>query len=93
MPRYRIYDYDVWGNAKDGYEVNDVFKTSYVVELSENPSDEEIIKALKKVGFLKPNFRTSSFEIEGEPGYTLYVTYNTIKMPMHYFCELRKEDE
>jgi hypothetical protein len=24
--RYRVYTYDVWGNARDGFDVNDVYR-------------------------------------------------------------------
>lgn len=31
--RYRLYTYDVWGNARDGWEVNDRYSTGTVVEI------------------------------------------------------------
>ena len=62
MKRYRLYSYDVWGNVKDGFEVNDVFKTSYVCEIPDNASDADIVKALKSCGYLKKTLKTKSVD-------------------------------
>lgn len=32
---YSTYDYDVWGNEEDGYEVNDVFCINRAVEFTQ----------------------------------------------------------
>ena len=37
METWRLYTYDVWGNAEEGYEVNDVYRTSDTLEL---PTDD-----------------------------------------------------
>ena len=76
MKTYKIKSYDVWGNKTDGYEVNDVFHTGLEIELSEQDcyNDRTIIKKLKDIGFLKKGLHTKSFEITGEPGFSLYLT-------------------
>jgi hypothetical protein len=70
--RYQLYTYDVWGNEKDGYEVNNIFSTNAIYELDENMTDKEIVKALKDQGLIKKGIHTSSIEIDGEMDYTLY---------------------
>lgn len=51
--QWRYYSYDVWGNAKDGYEVNEVFRTPDVIEIPEDVNtDLELFTHLKKTGFL-----------------------------------------
>lgn len=57
--KYKIVDYiDVWGNAEDGWEVNDL--TSYYdtddtcLRISEDATDEEIIDFLIQINYLKP---------------------------------------
>ena len=73
--RYEIIDYDVWGNEKDGFEVNQAFYTGHYVDIPENASDAEVVRILKDEGVLKKTVRTSSVGIEGEEGYTLYFTH------------------
>ena len=46
MKTYRLYTYDVKKKKKDGYEVNDVFKTSELYSFDEKLSDEKLIKEL-----------------------------------------------
>lgn len=85
---YKIYDYDVWGNTKEGYYVNDVFATDFIVELPENATDLEIIKELKNIGFLGKYIRNKSIEIDGDSE-VLYINYVTQKEGIYPVCELR----
>jgi hypothetical protein len=78
---YRIYQYDVWGNAEYGYEVNDVFSTNVIVELDNAANDDEIIRAA--LGYIG----TERFEEDGD-AHTLYITRERDGCPM---CELRRE--
>ena len=87
IPKYRVYDYDVWGNEKSGYEVNNVFKTSTVLEIPYNFSNKGIIKKLKEAGFIIQAAKNSKFRIDGEPDATLYITWEPTEYPM---CELRR---
>ena len=92
---YKLVNYDVWGNARDGYEVNDAHYTGDVLALRDDmpdgfgASDAEVIRALKRCDYLKRGVRTKSLKIEGEPGYTLYVTVTTTREPGRPLCELR----
>ena len=57
--KYKVVDYfDVWGNAEDGWEVNDVciyYDTDETcLRISEETTDEEIIDFLIQIGYLKP---------------------------------------
>ena len=56
----KIYTYDVWGNAEDGYEVNDVYFNS-TVELEDTDflDDEHLYWALIRLGVLEPNSEVS----------------------------------
>ena len=47
---FRMYEYDVWGNNEDGYEVNNIFKTSTTIKLSEDDGHklEALIEALEE---------------------------------------------
>ncbi len=61
---WKIWTYDVWGNEKDGYEVNDRFPHG-VVDLPENPTDAEIGKMLNREFFSKPQ-RVNTLAFDGD---------------------------
>jgi predicted NAD/FAD-dependent oxidoreductase len=62
---WRVWTYDVWGNAEDGYEVNDRTDQGYL-DLPDNPTDEQIVKALINHGVLNNNVKVSDVEIGGD---------------------------
>lgn len=84
--KYEIFDYDVWGNAKEGYDVNDCRGTGEIITLKEDDSDAKIIKKLRDCGFLKKGVHARSFDVEGEMDYVLYITSSKDMYPV---CELR----
>lgn len=60
---YRVVDYfDVWGNPKDGFEVNNL-ATVGEIEVKDYTDTKEIIQALKELGFLAKHVRTNMFEV------------------------------
>ena len=71
--KYQIVFYELWGNDKDGYEVNDVFPTSETVILDETATDAEIVKILTEYVTGLDNVNISDIDIDGEPEYTLYI--------------------
>ena len=87
---YKVYDYDLWRDD-NGYYVNDVFETDILIIVNDYTSDKEIIKELKKEGFLKKNLRYSSFEIYGDTD-NLYVDYYSQRTGLMPVCELRLID-
>lgn len=42
---WRYYSYDVWGNPEDGFEVNEVFRTSTTAEAPRNATFAQLKKA------------------------------------------------
>lgn len=50
--QYFVASLDVIGNSKAGFEVNDSYRTSCTLELSENAETKEILKALKRSGYI-----------------------------------------
>ena len=85
----QLCSYDIWGNEKDGYQVNNVFAEDIYIEVTDKTSDKDIIQQAKKKGFLNKHIKDSSFDIEGEDDFTLYVTYTPKCMPIF---ELRNID-
>ena len=85
--KYQVYSYDVWGNKQDGYEVNDVYPTTFEIEIDDNTTDKQIIKQLKKEGFINKYLRNKSLDVDGaDTGSYFYVDYNITSYPL---CELR----
>lgn len=74
MSTYRLISYDVWGNEKDGYEVNQAFYTDERYTLESDWTNEQVIKALRKQGCLKKYIRTRCIEIDGDDK-TMYFNY------------------
>ena len=88
MYKYDVYSLDVLGSNSTGYEVNDLSNTGLQIELPEEYTDRDIIKALKEVDYLNKHCRYNSFEIDGDE-YTLYVDYNTTKIYSRPIAQLR----
>jgi len=59
---YEILSYDVWGNEKDGFEVNDTHRTGYTCRIPENADNAAIVRALKRCGWLKKTLKTKSVD-------------------------------
>lgn len=89
---YRVWTYDVWGNPKDGFTVNDRFKQN-TITFDSDSSDAHIIRLLKREGYINNKCRFSSFSFDGEPDYTLYLNYDTQAMGSYPLLELEKEDD
>lgn len=68
--RYKLCTYDVWGNADDGYDVNDIHETSTIVELDPNASDAAILQALGDATGAK----TSNVEVDMPDEDTVWLT-------------------
>jgi hypothetical protein len=88
MDIYEIIRYDVWGNEKDGFEVNDAHHTGVFVSLTKDASDEQIIRALKNEGYISRNCRFTTFGVDhsfGDPPQAIYIEHAKSGAP---FCEL-----
>lgn len=48
---------DVWGNKKDGYEINAWQDTGNFFSLPDNTKNADILVMLKKAGILKPRYK------------------------------------
>ncbi len=75
--KWRWYEYDVWGNKKNGFEVNGVYRTAEVFDLSEESlnSDKKIIDYLRKEKFIKKGVLSKQVELGGGPYEDLITLY------------------
>lgn len=70
---YSVHGLDVWGNAREGFEVNDVYPSRGKVAIYDDATYSEVVQALKKEGFIDPKVRFKSVTVDGETGFTLYI--------------------
>lgn len=91
MIKYRIIDhYDVYGNPSEGFNVNDSFELEDLLELPEDPSDEDILEALKDYGYFKRHVTLEDIEFDNVGPETIYV--NRILDGYPYCTLVRSED-
>lgn len=58
MMTYTLRNYfDVWGNAKDGWEVNDSCIEFNDLHITEDATEKDILNYLKEIGFLTTSDR------------------------------------
>jgi hypothetical protein len=72
MHTYRFCTYDVWGNARDGYEVNDTYRTSMTVTLPSDATDAEVIKGINAAKILSKRATPKNIRIDGDED-TIYI--------------------
>lgn len=77
MKKYEIFDYDVWGNEEDGYDVNDVMPTGIIIY-----TDTSKASICKKLGLDDP-YKMDVYYNED----SIYIDYD-----YKPYCELRKID-
>lgn len=61
--RYAIRSLDVWGNEKDGYEVNQSYNTGLEIEVAEDCSDTDLQNA---VGEHYPTIKRMKVSFDGD---------------------------
>lgn len=82
MDKYRVIDYfDVWGNAEDGWEVNNLAKIGEI-ELEDYTSVEEVIGKLQDMDFLSGNATAEVFEVYNDYHFIEYYIKAENNKPM-----------
>ena len=77
MTKYEIFDYELLGNEKEGYEVNDVVQTGIVIY-----TDASKASICKILGLDDPYKMDVNYNED-----TIYIDYDG-----NPYCELRKKD-
>jgi hypothetical protein len=61
---YKLVNYfDVWGNSKDGFEVNNLAVVENEVYISDDSTNKEIVQFLKSIGYFKKTVRMNMLDI------------------------------
>ena len=90
--------FDVWGNARDGFEVNNLCRESYTVTIDMSLEGDafrrQIMAELKRHDFFKSSVRLASWRIDWSSSDDMYMEIEQTKdgMPV---CRLEaaREDE
>ena len=53
MDTWTVATLDVWGNEKDGWDVNNVYKYCDDLVIADDADEHDIMQALKRMGLLK----------------------------------------
>ena len=79
---FNIAELDVWGNAKDGYDVNNIYRTDGHIDVEDTE-----VKTLAEV--LKEWYILPAFTVDGDEKYTLFLESEDTAKPLLY---LYRED-
>jgi hypothetical protein len=63
---FDVWTLDVWGNAREGFEVNDRSRLRERLFVRRDSSDKELLKALKDAGLLNKRCHFKSFSVHGD---------------------------
>lgn len=74
--------YDVWGNKKDGFEVNDVSMHTLVGKKSDLDTPYSILRLLKKNEIIKKTAKTTSMSLEFWDENEVEITCKKTGMPV-----------
>lgn len=77
MTKYEIFDYDLWGNEEEGYEVNDVISTGIIIY-----TDTSKRSLCRELGLDDPYKIDVDYNED-----SIYIDYDGKP-----YCELRKKD-
>ena len=83
---------DVWGNRRDGFQVNDVFRTGSRITVPRDASHRQIVRALIEEGALR---RTALGKVEVEfPGAESWGEINDAKTgkPLYQLQQVEAEE-
>lgn len=64
--RWAVFALDVWGNARDGFEINDRSRLRERLLIPCDASNNDYIRALKSEGLLNKRCHFKSFRIDGD---------------------------
>ena len=85
-----VYNYDVWGNDEDGYDVNDVYHYGTFEQDVDLANDESVVNFLKDIGFAIDTATVEDFDFDGDAEWTVYLNESKNQYP---FCEIRNESD
>lgn len=74
---FNVAELDVWGNAKDGFDVNNIYRTDRYIDVKDTEV-ETLTEALKKW------YSLPAFTVDGDKEYTLFLDSEDMAEPLLY---------
>lgn len=91
--KYRIVSLDVWGNKKDGYEINAAYNTDNFIDIEENDTAKDIKQKLFNIDYLsKTGMRMKIEESDLSDQRVIYLVLTAKKYGNMPFIELHLKD-
>ena len=91
MATFNVHALDVWGNADDGFEVNNAFRTETNVTIPENATDDDIALILIDANILEGGHTGDDITIEGDHDFMLCIYESETYEPLWNLA--RNEDQ
>lgn len=89
--KWRLVNYfDVWGNATDGWEVNDLCKEDKFLENADEKSNEELIAWLRDIGFLTEYATMETVEVWNDGDMIEFSNTLETDYPGYPLCRLER---
>lgn len=82
--------FDVWGNKKDGWEVNNLCQEGEPFELSLDCTQKDVLAKIKEVGFFKPSVRMNMISFSVWDQYMIEIEQKSTGKPI---CRLEYIEE
>ncbi len=71
MATWSVWSYDVWGNKRNGYVVNDRSRIDEI-EGPDDPNAKQALRMAKDGGLLKPHVRLKSLVLDSDEGHITF---------------------
>ena len=88
-----IHTHDVWGNARDGWEVNDQYTVCDDLVITEDATQYDVMQALKRMGFLAKHVRLNMLDFSIWDIDMIEICLRRNGMPLFYLTSNPKEGE
>ncbi len=78
-----VHTLDVWGNKRDGWEVNAAYRAGKIIinKPNEDVDQDDIIYALKKDGYLRKNAKNNKYDFDWDCTGGAFITYTGQSAP------------
>ncbi len=81
--KYKLIDYyDICGNEKEGYEVNNLCTWITDIEIADDATDADIINYLKSIKYLNERATTETVELSGDDDFYIELTEKETGRPL-----------
>lgn len=64
--QFEIVELDVWGNAREGFDINNLYKSGVYISLPMEFGSADVILALKRAGWMKQGIHHKSVHVDGD---------------------------